>query len=85
MKMKIYAVRDSKMNAYATPMFLQSDGHAIRSFGDAINQEDKDSLLWKHSEDFDLFALGEYDQETGMFNTGVPKQLALGREVKIQK
>lgn len=83
MKLNVYAIKDSKSDTYGTPMFLQSDGHAIRSFADAINQEDNTSLLWKHPEDFDLFHLGTWSPETGIFDTGVPKQKALGRELKV--
>jgi hypothetical protein len=79
MKMKIYAVRDRATDQYGTPMFMIGNGQAIRSFGDEMNN--KESQLNKHSDDYDLYTLGEWDSDTGEFTTEKPKQLAIGKDL----
>jgi len=60
-------------------MFLISTGQAIRSFTDEINN--RESALNKHAEDYDLYLLGEWDSDTGVFNTATPKQVAIGKDL----
>ena len=84
MKLEIYAVRDRATDQYGTPMFLMANGQAIRSFADEVNRKDDKNPLNTHSEDFDLYHLGNWDTDTGLFDTGVPKQIAIGKDLKIQ-
>lgn len=57
------AIRDSKAEAWMTPLFFQSSAQAVRSFGDAVN--DAQSDFAKHPEDYALFELGRFDPATG--------------------
>jgi hypothetical protein len=80
----IFAVRDAKSDQFGTPMFLVSAGQALRSFSDEVNSKsDAASLIAKHPSDFDLFQLGSYDTETGLFSCAAPRQLALGRDLVV--
>lgn len=63
MKLKIFTVYDSKMEAYMMPFFLQTRGAAIRAWMDSVN--DLNTQFNKHPGDFTLFEIGEYDDETG--------------------
>jgi hypothetical protein len=85
MKLKMYAVRDHKTAQFANPMFVVTDGHAIRSFADAVNQDDKENLLHRHPADFALFTLGDYDTETGIITPTQPTQLVTAEQVKTAK
>lgn len=64
MKMlKVYAVFDVKSAAYGNPIFLPSNGIALRTFGEAcLNPE---SPMFKYPEDFSLFEIGMYDPSSG--------------------
>ena len=62
MKLKIYSIHDTKAEAYNTPFFQQTHGMAERIFTDESNNPE--SNLNKHAEDFTLFYLGEFDQNT---------------------
>jgi len=85
MRLIMCAVRDRAADAYARPMFVPSVGIAIRSFSDEVNRVAEDNPMNKHSDDFDLFELGEYDDETAKFIIlDVPKQLAIGKQVKVE-
>lgn len=75
MKVKMFAVRDAKAEAFLQPMFFQSKGLAVRAFADAAN--DVGHNFCKHAEDFTLFELGEWDDESGVF-TQLPQPLAIG-------
>jgi hypothetical protein len=86
MKMVICSIRDSAADAYGRPFFLPSVGVAIRSFTDEVNRPAEDNQIYQHPEDFDLFELGEFDDVTGRFTLlDVPKQLALGRMIKVRE
>ena len=86
MKMVICSIRDSAADAYGRPFFLPSVGVAIRSFTDEVNRPSEDNQIYQHPEDFDLFELGEFDDTSGRSTLlDVPKQLALGRMVKVRE
>lgn len=84
MKLKIYSVRDRATVQYGNPMFLINRGHAIRSFADEVNKGEGDSMIRRHPEDFDLYELGEFDTGTGLFETGVPEQIAVGKDLAVK-
>jgi len=59
---KIYAVFDSKGEAYTPPFFDHAEGRALRTFADCCN--DQTHQFGKHPEDYTLFHLGQYDDNT---------------------
>ena len=84
MKLILCSVYDRAADAYARPMFVPSTGVAIRSFSDEVNRSDPENQLFNHSDDFDLFEFGEFDDNSGKFTLHEnPKLLSLGKQVKI--
>jgi hypothetical protein len=80
----ICSVKDRAADAYGRPLFVPSVGLAIRSFSDEINRSADDNQMFHHSDDFDLYELGTFDDSTGIIECHVtPKQLALGKQVKV--
>lgn len=63
MKVKIYAVLDTKISAFMQPFFALTNGQAMRMFGDTV--EDTNSNFHKHPEDYALYYLGEFDDASG--------------------
>lgn len=63
MELKIYSIRDSKAEIYNTPFFQKTHGEAERNFMQLVN--DDKSTVGKFPEDFDLYYLGTYDDQTG--------------------
>ena len=59
----VCSVLDVKAAAYATPFFVPNESMAIRSFGDAVC--DSNSFLAKHPEDYQLYKVGEFDDNAG--------------------
>ncbi len=86
MKLVLCSVKDRAADAYGRPMFVPSVGVAIRSFSDEVNRKDSENQLFNHPDDFDLYELGEFDDNTGLFVLHeAPKLLSLGKQVKIQE
>lgn len=63
MQLRIYSIRDSKGEIYNPPFFNKTHGEAERNFRDLAN--DKQTTVGRHPEDYDLYYLGEYDDQTG--------------------
>nr|AVQ10197.1 DNA binding protein VP4 [Gokushovirinae environmental samples] len=68
MKMHMFAVQDVQAQAFMQPMFCQSQGVAIRMIADEVNRPAQDNVLYQHPEDFRLFSLGSWDNESGAFD-----------------
>ena len=84
MKLTLCTVKDRAADAFGRPMFVRSIGEAIRSFSDEVNRKADDNQLCNHSDDFDLFELGEFDDNTGLMTLhDTPKLVSLGKQVKI--
>jgi hypothetical protein len=83
MKLNICSVKDRAADAFGRPMFVPSTGVAIRSFSDEINRANDDNQLYNHPDDFDLYDLGTFDDNTGLFELHqLPQLLTLGKQVK---
>lgn len=78
MKLKVLVVRDIKANVYGQPFYAATTGAAIRNFGDQCLSGDPNNMLTKHPEDFELYKLGEYDDEHASFELHTPEQIAVG-------
>lgn len=80
----ICAVKDRAADAFGRPLFVPSVGLAIRSFADEVNRSDSENQMFNHSDDFDLYELGQFDDNTGIIECHLqPKLLALGKSVKV--
>lgn len=84
MRYKIIAIRDRVSDLFGQPNCVNNLGGAIRQFGDEVKRvhsDERPNQLNQHPEDFDLYLLGEYDDEKGEFtNEERPKQIAIGKD-----
>ena len=60
---QIFAIRDSKAEAFHQPFYAQTKGAAIRAISDYANEPN--SPLGKHPEDYMLFHIGAYHEGSG--------------------
>lgn len=73
---KIYVVKDLAVQAHGLPFFMRSKGEAIRSFQDEVNGRGQDnSAIAAHPEDYELYEIGEYDEENGTIDTNEKNEL----------
>lgn len=61
--MKLYAIRDLKADSFQQVWQAANDEVAIRQFG--ILCKDNSTLFGMCPQDFDLYALGTYDEKSG--------------------
>lgn len=66
MKLEMIAIRDEAVKAYMTPFFVRALGEATRMFRHQAN--DPESKIANHPEDFLMYHLGTYDDETGIIH-----------------
>jgi hypothetical protein len=73
MKLKIYSVRDQKAEVYNTPFFQKTHGEAERNF--MRMAQDSKTLVAQYPKDFDLYYLGEYDDNLGTIESIQPEHV----------
>lgn len=74
-KLVVTAVRDAAMAMFHRPMFTPTVAVAVRAVADEANRKVGENPLSAHPEDYELFELGFYDEDSGLFETGVPKSV----------
>jgi len=84
MKHVIVAVRDRAADTFGRPFFVSAVGQAIRSFSDEVNRADKDNPLWNHPEDFDLYELGSFDDDSGDLVSIKPRMVCVGKDARVK-
>lgn len=81
-KMKMFAVYDSKVEAYMTPFFMRSRGEALRAWETTVN--DEKSSMHRYPSDYTLFEIGEYDELCGIATSHASK-VSLGLALEFKK
>jgi len=61
----MFSIYDSKVGAYLPPFYMQTKPAAIRAITDTIS--DPNHQFAKHPEDYTLFYLGTYEDNTSKF------------------
>lgn len=72
MILKIFSVFDSKACAFLQPFFSLNVATALREFASAA--QDSGHAFHRHSGDYELFLLGEWDQYEGVIKMHDQKQ-----------
>lgn len=85
MILKMFAIRDRATDSFGNPMFLISEGQAVRSFTDEVNRAAADNQLYQHPDDFDMYFLGTYDTGPGTFNAVSPSMVVAGKSVAVRQ
>lgn len=76
---KLFAIYDSKAEAYNTPFCFNTIGQATRAFTDEA--QNPQSSIAKHPEDFTLFELGSFDDSSASFELhATPKSIGTALE-----
>lgn len=79
----IVAVHDQKLEAFARPVFVASEGVAMRSFADEVRRQAENNEMNRHPEDFALYALGTFNDQDGSLNPlSAPRRLMTATQAK---
>lgn len=73
MKLRCYSVYDAAAKAYLEPFYTKTDQLAQRSFASAAM--DPSHSFARHSADYTLFYIGEFDDDDGSFQSSIPLPL----------
>ncbi|UIB81452.1 nonstructural protein [Flyfo microvirus Tbat2_130] len=81
--MKIFSLYDTAIQSHSTnPFFQPSSAAAVRAIkGEMQNPE---SMLAKHPGDFELWCLGEYDEQKGTITPNMERVARLGDLVEVK-
>jgi len=63
MTLLVFSVFDTKAEAFLRPYCAETRGLALRAFTDAVR--DPNHEMHRHAEDYTLFQVASFDQETG--------------------
>ncbi len=78
--LKAFSIHDTKAEAWTNPIFANSNGAALRSFTDACRNPESD--FGRHPEDYSLFYVGTFDDQSGELTGDNPVHLIHGANVK---
>lgn len=84
MMINIYSIYDSAAKAFLQPFFMAADGQALRAFQDNVNS-DEESIIKKHPEQFTLFKIGTFDDQTGTITADQKQEMGNGLAYVIPK
>lgn len=83
-KLGIYSIKDTKADVFLPPFFMRTNGEALRAFDDCVQKSG--TPLSDHPEDFHLFKLGDFDQDSGTLIPSVcPESLASAMDFVKEK
>lgn len=83
-KLNVFTVRDQLAESYLQPFFMKTKAQAIREITTMVN--DPNSQFGKYPNDYVLFEIGIYDQDTGMIEPHkAPVSLGVLVEFKTQQ
>jgi len=72
MEMTVVSLRDNVSGLFGRPIFTHSDKVAVRSLSDEVNRPDGTDDLHRHPEDFDLYLIGSFDDQSGLLTSVLP-------------
>lgn len=80
----VFAIRDSAMDQFSLPMFFVSKGEAIRGVGLVVNKVQEGNLYCSHPQDYELFYLGSFDEDKGVFACTAPESVVRLSELVLK-
>lgn len=79
---KVFSVYDTQAKVYVNPFYQSTIGEAVRAFGDAV-KDPQNGTLNKHPEDFILYEIGEWNDNSGVIEALIPpSRCAAGSDYK---
>lgn len=80
---QIVTIKDRAIDAYLRPFCVTAIGQATRIFTDEINNPQGD--MFKHPMDYDLYHLGQWDDNTATFLATPPKLIVRGQDARLRE
>lgn len=85
-KVQIYSIYDKTAKTYNRPMEIINKGKAMQVFQAMVNEKEKQSDLSRWPDQFSLYHIADFDNETGKLDAFTePQHIANGVEVLQQE
>lgn len=82
MILKAYSIYDNKALSYNAPWFTHTDGAAVRSLRDLVNEPNNN--VSRHPGDFVMYCVGEFDDQTGIFTLCSPLRHVMDAQALVE-
>lgn len=79
----VFAAFDKKIVTYLQPFHVSHEAVALRSFKDACNNPE--SAVCRTPEDFALYRLGTFDDQTGKFSMEEPQPRVVAEALQFKQ
>lgn len=80
---KVFAILDTKAEAFLPPFMMHTIGEAERAISECCNDEKHN--FFKYAEDFNLYELGSWDDSNGVYTLfSSPRSIGLLTQYKRQ-
>lgn len=79
----LVSIRDEATELWGNPVAVNAKAEAVRAFKNAINNPAGD--MARDPQDYNLFIIGTFNEETAEINPNVPQRLARGLEMITNK
>lgn len=76
-----YAIKDNLAEAFMTPVLFDNDNLAKRWFTGVVNSKEQNEVIYNNPEDFELWKLGDFDNQSGQIYPGIQK-LVTAKSIK---
>lgn len=83
MKQDVFSIYDHKAKAYSQPFHMVNEALAIRAF--TANVNNPESAISTNPEDFTLYKLGSFDDNSGIFDSMEPQPIIKAIQVKEEQ
>lgn len=83
-KLLMFSVQDAAADAFIRPFCFPAVGLAHRSFADEVNRNSADNSMYQHPDDYSLWRIGEFDEDSGIITPCQPERIAAGSQVKVR-
>lgn len=84
-KLLVISIFDRAARAFGRPVYMNAQGVAVRSFTDEVNRSHAENSMYWHPDDFELYQVSVFDEDTGAFESMTPVLLAEGKVVKVRE
>lgn len=71
----VLAIRDTSMARFTPPMTMPSVPYGVRSFRDEVNRNATDNNMNRHPEDFELWHIADWNEETAQYSAPTSGEL----------
>lgn len=82
MKKLMLSVLDIQTRLWTFPVYSLRKEAAIRDFAHWVNHASDENPMYNNPQDFQLYLLGEFDDETAMMDIHVPELITTGLQCK---